>query len=492
MNTERNTHVRRAWRLMLAGCLFANYVVAFEVTGVRPNAIGLPEVNIVLKPSAGVPPYSGLDDVADAFTNLRFVFDTGASGMVLFENQTLKLGVPSQQSTEGAVIFSDVGVGGSTDFNVSQPTHLSLGHFDQEPPDAYNAGTEQTDYPRQYSNIRLQLGPAGSGGGFLGPLGLSGIAGTPVMLGRISVVQPKFAEQFFGTIHTYVYDPNETPVAGPGILPTNLHIELSLKSFIRFTKTTPDGAPGPSLATNPFIGPDPLAAFEGQSPPLPTLPPGVRLSHNGKQVAASFLLDTGNQTSSISSKIAEQLNVRYVPGTHGTADPSLETFDPMNPASLGVVIEDQFQITVAGIAGNVVIAGFFLDSLQIKTQEGDPSSDTDPAHLNFPNAPVYIQDIELLDPLTMDTFVIDGIVGMNYLMASFREPLELFGNFQLGPFETLVFDFDSVPATLGVFAADYAANIPEAEQIPMPISSVFTLGLLFVTIAARASGPRHQ
>lgn len=477
---------RRCWRrILFISLFFAHHTFAYDVEGIRPNAIGLPEVNVLLRPELGLPPYSGLDDIDDPFTNLRFVFDTGASGVVLFANQSSKLSIPTEQSMGSTVIFSDVGVGGSTDFNVSSLTHMSVGGFDQDPPNVYDATTETTAYPGQYPDMRLQLGPAGSGSGFLGPFGISGIAGVPLMENKISIIQPKFAEQTLGTIHTYIYEPGTAAVNGPGVLPANLHIELTQKSFARFTQTTPPGANGPTLTSNPFIGPDPLAAFEGQDPTLPTSPPGIRIVHNGKQVIGSFLLDTGNQTSSISSELAGQLGVRYVPGTQTTENPVLETFDPLNAVNPGVVIPDQFQLPVTGIAGNVTIAGFFVDTLQMKTREGNAHDDADPMHLNFPDAPVYVQDIELIDPISSDTFVLDGIIGMNYLMASFREFIELFGGFQLGPFETLVLDFDSAPATLGVYVANLETNIHSVEQVPLPLPAIVLMAIVFISASAR-------
>jgi hypothetical protein len=84
--------------------------------------------------------------------------------------------------------------------------------------------------------------------------------------------------------------------------------------------------------------------------------------------------------------------------------------------------------------------------------EGDPLDDTDPNHLNFFSAPVFVHDIELMDPVTLDTFTFDGILGTNYLFGSgdlsalsgFAVP------FREGPFEWLVLDLDASTPTLGV------------------------------------------
>ncbi|MGR8947112.1 MAG: hypothetical protein ACU84Q_03635 [Gammaproteobacteria bacterium] len=463
----------------------ANEVGAYDIQGVLPNALGLPELNTVIRPNAGAPPYTGLDDIEDPFTNLRLVLDTGASAVVLFENQTLKLGVPIAEFAGEQIVFDDVGVGGTTSFNVSTPLHLSVGHFATVVPPPYDPATENIAYPRQYSNVNLQLGPAGSGSSFLGPLNLSGIAGMKILRDKITVIQPRFAELFGDTIRAYIYENNIPPLSGPGLLPSNLNIALSLKDFSRFTSIEPDGAPGPSLEMNPFIGPDPLATFEGRVP-APTAPPGVLVELAGRQSIHSFLLDTGNQTSSISSAVAATLGVRFQAGTAGTATPILESFDINDPASPGTPIANQFTAVVGGIAGMETIAGFYLDRLQMKTLAGDSSDEDDPNHLNFIGAPVYVQDIALTDPATQEVFIIAGIIGMNYLMASFEGLL--FSTFAAGPFETIVLNFDQNHAhanTLGLFASDFIVTpAVSAKQIPLPTFSLFGI---FIVLASRAT-----
>jgi hypothetical protein len=244
-----------------------------------------------------------------------------------------------------------------------------------------------------------------------------------------------------------------------------------MKSFDRFTQTTPAGAAGPTLNANPFIGPDPLAALEGTFP-LPTTPPGITVSLGGSQVTGTFLLDTGSQITSISSAMALALGVRYwAPGDPG--------YDPETPATLvkdadGSLITHQFTVDISGIAGTTTLAGFHLDSLLVRTMEGDPLVDGDPNHLDFVSAPVFVHDIELMDPVTLDTFTFDGILGTNYLfgsgdlsaLAGFDVP------FRPGPFELLVLDFDSSTATLGLI-------LPTAVPLPLtlPLITAVLIGL---------------
>ena len=87
----------------------------------------------------------------------------------------------------------------------------------------------------------------------------------PTMAGKVVVMDPTPLEDWenLDYMHAFVYNPGTpfTPgnAASPGIPTTNRHIRLSYGSFDRFSEITPTGAPGPTLAHNPFIGPDPVA-----------------------------------------------------------------------------------------------------------------------------------------------------------------------------------------------------------------------------------------
>ncbi len=121
-----------------------------------------------------------------------------------------------------------------------------------------------------------------------------------------------------------------------------------------------------------------------------------------------------------------------------------------------------------GIAGTTTIAGFYADSLLVRTMEGNPLVDTDPNHLNFVSAPVFVHDIELMDPVTLDTFTFDGILGTNYLFGSgdLLAPSGFPVPFREGPFEWLVVDLDASTPTLGViFPAPVPVPIPPAFHL---------------------------
>lgn len=482
---ERARQLTRALGLLAVMAIMPlQSATAIDIDGVLPTSIGLPEINLLIRPSDGAAPFMGEDFVGSDLINLRMIYDTGASGVVLFEGPAQALGIPVAQFNGSDIIFSDVGVGGTAEFFVSDPIHLSLGHFDQEPPSSYNAATENTTYPRQYGDVRLQLGPPGSASIFLSDFTQMGIAGMPLMNGLVSVIQPKLAEVPFteltpaNTIHTYVYDPAQAPISGPGILSPDVHVALTLQSFDQFTATSPAGASGPSLNANPFIGPDPLAAFNGET--TPSAPPGITVSLDGLEQTGSFLLDTGNQTSSISSAMAAGLNVRYVAGTEGTLTPLLEIFDPLNPLAPGSLIADQFTQAFSGIGGTSVIAGFYLDSLLVRTIEGDPGNDLDPQHLNFLNAPIFVQDIKLTEAGTMNTFIFDGILGTNFLFGS-GDLSALSGfpaAFREGAFDALILDFDATNPSLGL---QLATPVP----VP-PLGYFFVVAVLSIVRTKRA------
>lgn len=204
--------------------------------------------------------------------------------------------------------------------------------------------------------------------------------------------------------------------------------------------------------------------------PLPTTPPGITVSLDGTQVTGTFLLDTGSQITSISSAMALTLGVRYWkpanPG-HDLAAPA--TF--VNDAG-GSLIANQLTVSSGRIAGTTTIAGFNLDSLLVRTLEGDPLLASDPNHLDFVSAPVFVHDVELIDPVTLDTFTFEGILGTNYLFGS-RDLSALSGfevPFRPGPFDSLVLDFDSSTPTLGLI-------FPTAVPVPFALH-FFTAGLI--------------
>ena len=84
---------------------------------------------------------------------------------------------------------------------------------------------------------------------------------------------------------------------------------------------------------------------------------------------------------------------------------------------------------IGGIGGGMIVAGFNLDSLLVPTMEGDG--------FNYLHAPVLVSDITVKDPLTDDTLTLDGIFGMNFMVASANVSVT---EIRAGAFNWIVFD----------------------------------------------------
>lgn len=417
--------------------------LATDIIGVLPGALDQPQVNAIIRPTATSDPYVYDDVFSGSGFNITGYLDTGASGVLLDGDSADSLrnatttGLPRQTVNGNPVYFQDVGAVGSDNFTVSQPFHLSVAPYhpniDQKVSDGqdqYNAdnsfqNVDLSYYNHSVPNVRAQISANSDPNN---PSALSGVNvfGTPVMAGKVVVMDARPLNTLqFDTMRTYLYNPG-TPYnaaandSDPGIPNTTRSIKLSYGVFDSFTKTgTLDNsgnlvpftgaqlaANQPTLAHNPFIGPNPLAAAGDPTPP-------VKISFGNLSTSGSFLLDTGAGASMISSKLASQLDVRYVVGTQGTDNPQLETYDPAHPNNPGTPIGDQFQLSIGGVGGTTTLAGFYLKSMLVRTTQGNAANDNDPKHLRFLKAPVLVNDVKLNDSTSLD-----GIFGMNFLVAS--------------------------------------------------------------------------
>jgi hypothetical protein len=381
--------------------------LATDIQGVQPAALDQPRINLLIRRGPNQPPLTGKADqnlllqMLDPDTkpkqtfNVQAFLDTGASGVVLNANTAQSLKIVNATANSAPIVFHDVGVAGGDNFHVSEPLYFSLAAFHP----GTNTDDPARDYTQQAGPLRAQVGPLGGGGLMELVVGGLDVAGMPVMLGKVAVIDPKPVNGFDDTMRAYLYkpgtrfNPNQLK-RDPGIPPVNRHVKLTYVSFARFTRITPAGAPGPTLARNPFIGPDPT---------LPTKPAaslGITILHNGKTSQGSWLLDTGAAASLLSTRQAAAVGIRYRPGTEGTASPILD----------GVPAAKQFTLTVGGIGGQRKSAGFYLDELRLPTMERDP--------LIYRPAPVLVCDITVEDPTTKQQFTLDGVLGMNFLAAS--------------------------------------------------------------------------
>src|SRR5687767_8652289 len=294
----------------IVALVFSMPVLATDIEGVQPASLDQPRVNVLLRRDpAGKPLVTTGADAAGKVFNVEAFLDTGASGFVLSANTAKALGIrrATVGNVQGAdpVVFEDVGVGGTSEFYVSEPLHAMLApyHPDSDTEDVEDLG----DYRTPAGPLRAQIGPLGAGGLMEMVLGNLDIVGMPAMTGKVVVLDPKPLNTFGDTMRTYVYAPGAPfklaeAHRDPGIPKTDRHVRLTYASFAAFTKLRPRDATGPTLARNPFVGPDPLGARAGEK----AIPPVV-LVHMGKRQNVSLLLDTGAAASFISTKAAAAL-----------------------------------------------------------------------------------------------------------------------------------------------------------------------------------------
>ena len=419
---------------------------AVDLISPQPAALDQPRVNALMRRTSTGSPLSVDLGFGPSF-NVEAFYDTGASGILLSNNTADLLGIKRARQPEPSgplVVFEDVGVAGSDKFNVSESLYFALAPYHPDT-DVDNRNTYSTVYNQTFGPARMQIGPltTGTPNPFLENLDVFGM---PAMAGKVVVMDPKPLDTFADTMRTYVYDPGEgfhstTAGSNPGIPTTNRHLQLSYANFDRFTKTTPPGGAVPTMRNNPFIGPNPVARLD-PNPPVDNTPP-VTISDGPFSITGSYLLDTGAAASIISRSQAEGVHVRYKANTYGTSNPKLERYDPTKPNDPGVDVENQFVLTVGGVGGTTTVAGFYLDSLLLRTQEGNVANVNDPAHLRIGQAPVLVADITVKDPITAQTLTLDGVLGMNMLVAS-AFVTEAFppsiGDLTPGSFDWLVFD----------------------------------------------------
>jgi hypothetical protein len=359
---------------------------ADDIDGVQPAALDQPRINVVIRRQ----PDGQALVAGDNTFNVEAFLDTGASSIDLSSHTAELLGIKRELSGKSETRFEDVGVGGGSEFAVSEPIFLSLA------PMAPNVDVEQKDaiattYSRAAGPYRTEIGPLNGPMDILTEMALGDmdIVGMPVINGKIIVLDPRDVNAMSDKIRTYVYDPRADH---PAIPKTSQHVKLSFASFSGFTKTTPPDAQPPAIWANPFIGPSPLHP-EGDRTPA------IFATHHGKTSMGSWLLDTGAAASMISRNQAAALGVVYDPQSDGTDHPRL----------LGVPADKQFTLSVGGIGGTKKSAGFFLDKLSLPTTEGAP--------ITFLHAPVLVADITVKDSAGR-SFTLDGVFGMNFLVAS--------------------------------------------------------------------------
>jgi hypothetical protein len=383
---QRNHLIRPNLLALLVVLCIAWPVGADDIDGVQPAALDQPRINLVVRRRATGPVMMG---AGDSF-NVEAFLDSGASSIDLSAHTAEQLGIKRENIGKTEVRYQDVGVGGGSQFAVSEPIFFSIA------PMTPTANTDDKQaiagtYNLTVGPFRTEIGPLGGPMDFLTELAMGDldVVGMPVIAGKIVIMDTKDVNAMTDKIRTYVYDAKAGYQPIPKI---SEHVKLSYVSFARFTKTMPASAPGPAIWANPMVGPNPFQREKDSTPPLV-------VTHGGKTATGSWLLDTGAACSMISINQAAALGVTYVTGTQ----------DSNHPKLTGPGTAKQFIMTVGGIGGSKKSAGFFLDKLSIPTIEGKP--------IVFDHAPVLVADISVSDSQNR-TFTLDGVLGMNFWVAS--------------------------------------------------------------------------
>ena len=341
------------------------------------------------------------------------LLDTGASGILFGASagsELLDNGL--QVYSEG---YDEQGVAGFTTVAVSEPYQFDF---------AGDSGVRNTINDVQTELLDTDIS-------FLGPWG---IVGEPALQGRITDMDmSKWLDPLGLEDASMGVDfPQDLPASDGHFY----HVPLQFVDF-------------PASGQHPG-GPIPTFAS------LPEIP--VKIRENGKEVAGSFLLDTGRSFSVLSSDVAFALGL-----------------DRNNDGSL----EDEAidHIDIGGIGGTTTIPILPVDRLAVPTQEGQD--------LVWSNLQVGIEDITVPDGPP-----IAGVFGMDFLTSGWATKIlslllgTATGDEPNGYFSHAYLDFRDAPQTqTGTLVLDV---VPEHDTPGPPAASTLAIdytGLAAVSVA---------
>lgn len=399
---------------------------ATDIVGVQMASMDQPRVSVMLRRSsdgaplkakagadAGLSKMLGIDAGPDQTATFAAYLDTGASGISISKTtaESMGIGVLNAGATPQSprIIFHDVGVGGTDEFHVSEPLHFSWGAYQ-----ALGGSEAEGAFRAMGGPWNCQIGPLSGGGLLESMVGSIDVVGMPAMMNKVVVIDPRPVNTFSDVMKVQILDPDSRGKVN--IPATNRHVQLSYDDFGPFTFTTPGNATRPIIAPNPFIGPGPVT--KGNTP-------AIVVRHGSKSSSGGWLLDTGAAASMISVKQAAALGITYKPGTQGMGMPVLD----------GVPTNKQFTLTIGGIGGQKKAAGFMIDEMHVPTREGDD--------LIYRNVPVLVNDISVEHPTTKQKVTLEGVFGMNLLVASAAISEGVapdLGQMAEGPYDLIVVD----------------------------------------------------
>lgn len=399
-------------------------LLATDIEGVQAVSMDQPRVCVALRRTRDGEPLAGKGQAdlaallgekngSDKVTTFSAYLDTGASGICISTQTAGTLGIRKvavDETAKGAVVFHDVGVGGKDRFNISEELYLSMGPYQALGAPGLEGGFAPAGGPWQ-----CQIGPI-EGASLLSALvGPMDVVGMPAMAGKVVVMDVRPVNAMTDVMKVAILSPGSRDIPQ-----TQRHVRLSYADFAPFTYTEPRGIKKPVITANPFIGPDPLGANNKTARP-------ISMQHGNASAKGSWLLDTGAAASMISKAQAAKLGIRYHVAPDGTDSSTL----------VGVPKEKQFSLTIGGIGGAKDATGFFVDELHVPTSDGDD--------LVYKHAPVLVADITVQHPTTGQSVTLDGVFGMNMLVASAQVTGGLMpdiGKMAEGPYTFIVIDHD--------------------------------------------------
>jgi hypothetical protein len=423
-------------RAFAVGLMLASAARAADIEGVLPASMDQPRIYVAIARDAKSKPLAakggaagGLADIlgealgekkrrpaageaggeeelgtfaVDAF------LDTGASGIMLSKPTAEALGIAPMKTRDGQpVTFYDVGVGGMESFLVTDAFVLRTCDYGGN-----TDGDDLARYAPPAAPLRLKIRESS---GLMDELtGGLDVVGMPIMMNRVMVVDARPLAKY-EKLRTSLVPPGDKSI--PAVDST---IALTYVDYARFTQLKPAGAPSVTLAPNPMIGPSPFVKGDATKP--------IAMTHGGKSTTLTMLLDTGAASSMISSRKARELGIEV--GDDGRLT--------------NVPAKAQFMLPIGGIGGTKNVNGFFVDAVVMPVVKGEP--------IRYVKAPVLVLDISVRDEKSGEQFTLDGVLGMNYLVASASISTGLTGagldDMHDGAFDQIV--IDHVKKTLGL------------------------------------------
>src|ERR1700722_6022886 len=191
----------------LSVCALCQAVRAVDIQGVLPAAIDQPQTHLLLRQSPTGSPLIGQDALGDSSYDVQAYLDTGTSTILLSEEVMDSFGLNADSYNGQLIQYNDIGIGGSSAFDVSTPYYISVAPFSSDN-DVEFGGTapDISDYTTNLGPLRTELNPVPADD----PSDQLNIAGMPAMVGRVAVLDLRPVNNL-DEEHTYLYAPN-TPL----------------------------------------------------------------------------------------------------------------------------------------------------------------------------------------------------------------------------------------------------------------------------------------